>query len=257
MAPLLRRRGAALFPLSLILALLASGGCQGDRGDRPERGADRRPDAGPSMEASGTFFAGQLEVQVVLNRTGFGERPKPAPDAPSASSANPDLLPPAAEGTTSVPAPGDAVTGTGDTSGGRGHGGGGRHSGGSPSAGPRAGGDAAGPIRASTMAPVSFHLRLVNRSPLPVEAEVTDFNSDLGDFVVEPEKLSLQPGETADAEPMTSRLGVTSDAVALTVEIRLKAGTGLHKREKQVLTLRPAPAGEAPHPAAPPPLKFN
>jgi hypothetical protein len=106
-------------------------------------------------------------------------------------------------------------------------------------------------MRASNMTAVSFHVRLFNHAPYPVEVEVLDFNSDLGDFVVEPEKILIQPNASAETEPMTSRLGVTSDAIPLSVTIRYKGQAPTHMREKQVLVLKPVAAPAKPDVAAP------
>jgi hypothetical protein len=62
---------------------------------------------------------------------------------------------------------------------------------------------------------------------------VPDFNSDLGNFVVEPTTMLLPPGQPVEAEPMTSTLGVTSDAIPLTVSVQIGDRT-----EKRILTLR-------------------
>jgi hypothetical protein len=95
---------------------------------------------------------------------------------------------------------------------------------------------------------VQLHLRLTNHGTEAVEVEVLDFNSDLGNFVVQPRKIALAPGASAEADPMTSRLGLTAEAIALTVKMRVNG-----KVEQQVLPLEtiPAPAA-APTPATPP-----
>jgi hypothetical protein len=215
------------------------------------------------MAARAAYFSGQLEVQVVLNRTGFGQRTGADPGTPKAADSGtaPDMLP--VGGTATAAGPGAASSDTPgadpNSPGAGGRGGGHRHGGaspGSPAGGSRGDNDAAPQLHGSTLPAVSFHVRLVNRAAYPVEVEVVDFNSDLGDFVVEPEKLVLAPGATADTEPMSSRLGVTSDAIPLTVSIRYKGQAPEHTREKQVLVLRPAPA-PAENPMAPPPLRFN
>jgi hypothetical protein len=177
------------------------------------------------MEAHGTFFAGQVEVETLLNATGFAGRDG------------------AADGGASGGSPGGG--------GGGARGGGHRHGGGSgePSmSGTASDGGPAPRLRPSNMAAVRLHLRLTNHRPIPIEVEVVDFDSDLGDFVVEPPKMSLPSNKPVEAEPMTSRLGVESDAIPLTISLRVDG-----KTEKQVLVLKlikadvppgPAPAGQ-------------
>ena len=62
----------------------------------------------------------------------------------------------------------------------------------------------------------------------PIEIEITEINSMLGNFAVRPPKLTLAPGGNGVLDPMISQLGVTSDEIPLTVTIR-RGG----KREQQ------------------------
>ena len=99
-------------------------------------------------------------------------------------------------------------------------------------------------IRASNEPPVQLQLRLTNHGDGPVVAEVLDFNSELGNFVVQPPKISLPPHEAVEADPMTSRLGVPAvEEIPITVRLRIDG-----KTETQVLKLRPR-TDEAPKPA--------
>lgn len=159
------------------------------------------------MAAHGNFFVGQLETEILLSRGGFGPRSE---DTGSRGRA-------------------------GYAGGGRRRGGGTYREGGeSPAARGASGRDAdpASHIVASNKPPVRLQLRLTNHGSEPVEVEVLDFNSDLGNFVVQPKKMSLPPGESVEAEPMTSRLGVAADALPLIVRIRRNGQV-----EQQVLTL--------------------
>jgi hypothetical protein len=89
-----------------------------------------------------------------------------------------------------------------------------------------------------------LHLRLTNHGTEPVDVEVLDFNSDLGNFVVQPRKISLPPGASVEADPMTSRIGLTADAIPVTVRVRRNGQV-----EQQVLMLQPvAPPVPAPNP---------
>ena len=83
------------------------------------------------------------------------------------------------------------------------------------------------------MPPVTLRVKLENKGAEPMEVEVTDVNSDLGNFAVRPPKLTIAPGETGTLDPMISQLGVTSDEISLQVAIRV-AG----QKEMQVITVK-------------------
>ena len=217
-----------------IGALVLLIGCETDRGTAHRHEAASPPETAPvaaapipEMEARGMFFNGQVEVEVVLNRVGFAPREAAASDA------------------------GAGRDGGGGFRGGRG---GGRRNGGGMSAGraggstisdghggarPRTDGAPGGTIRAANEPPVRLHLRLTNHGNDAIEVEVPDFNSDLGNFVVQPRKLTLAAGSSIETDPMISRLGVKADEIALTVALRVNGRT-----DQQMLPLRikpPAP----------------
>ena len=108
-------------------------------------------------------------------------------------------------------------------------------------------------IQTATAAPVQLRLRLTNHGTEPVGVEVLDFNSSLGNFVVQPTKLTLPPNQSVEGEPMISQLGVPAvDEIPVTVRIRIGGKTG--KVETQVLKLQlRADAPESPSPPPPPP----
>ena len=85
----------------------------------------------------------------------------------------------------------------------------------------------------SPMPPVTLRVHLENRGPEPVTVEVTEVNSDLGNFAVRPEKLTIAAGENGTLDPMISQLGVTSDEVPIKVTVRV-AG----KKETQVIKVK-------------------
>jgi hypothetical protein len=85
----------------------------------------------------------------------------------------------------------------------------------------------------SPMPPVTLRVNFVNHGTEPMDVEITDVNSELGNFAVRPPKLTLQPGETGALEPMISQLGVTSDEIPLQVVVRY-AG----KKETQTITVK-------------------
>lgn len=97
----------------------------------------------------------------------------------------------------------------------------------------------------SPLPPIAMWLRVTNASGSPVKVEIVNFNSDLGNFAVDPDHFSLAPGAAAEPEPMISRLGVTSLQIPVTVTLQLNG-----KKETQVLTLRPVENQDGKAPAA-------
>lgn len=85
----------------------------------------------------------------------------------------------------------------------------------------------------SPMPPVTLRVLFENKGTAPLELEVTEVNSDLGNFAVRPPKLTIAPGEKGMLEPMISQLGVTSDEIPLKLALR----TG-GKREQQVVVVK-------------------
>lgn len=73
----------------------------------------------------------------------------------------------------------------------------------------------------SPLPPVTLRLILANQQAIPVSVEVEDFESDLGNFAVMPEVLSIAAGQSAAPDPMISQLGVTSDTIPIKVSLRL------------------------------------
>jgi hypothetical protein len=85
----------------------------------------------------------------------------------------------------------------------------------------------------SPMPPVTLRVLFENRGTEPMELEVTEVNSDLGNFAVRPPKLTLAPGENGTLEPMISQLGVTSDEIPLKLAVRVGA-----KKDSQVVAVK-------------------
>ena len=85
----------------------------------------------------------------------------------------------------------------------------------------------------SPMPPVTLKVAFDNKGTDPIEIEITDVNSYLGNFAVRPPKLTLAPGEKGVLEPMISQLGVTSDEIPLTLAIRVRG-----KKEQQVVVVK-------------------
>ena len=229
----LRRHFSPLRSFSASLALLALTGCESDertprRGPPPTETGSPAPAPAPEMSARATFFAGQIEAEVLLGRTGFAARPD-SKDGP----------------------PGGGREGRGRSgfsggfSGGGKRGGGGAPRGGEvPEGRSGAGRDAEARPRivAENKPPVRLHLRLTNHSAEPAEIEVLDFNSDLGNFVVQPRKITLAAGLSLEAEPMISRIGLTADAIPVTLRLRRSGQTEQQKLLLQVIAPPPPPA---------------
>ena len=74
-------------------------------------------------------------------------------------------------------------------------------------------------------------LILTNTGPAAVKVELVDFISDLGNFVVEPDTLTLAPGQTAEPTPMVSELGVTADSIPFKVTLKADG-----KKESKTVT---------------------
>lgn len=72
----------------------------------------------------------------------------------------------------------------------------------------------------SPMPPVTLRVVLENRGTEPMDVEVTEVNSELGNFAVRPSKLTIAPGEKSTLDPMISQLGVTSDEIPLKISVR-------------------------------------
>lgn len=72
----------------------------------------------------------------------------------------------------------------------------------------------------SPMPPVTLRVQLENRGTEPMDVEVTEVNSYLGNFAVRPSKLTIAPGARALLDPMVSQLGVSSDEIQLKLEVR-------------------------------------
>jgi len=250
--------------LPLTLLLLGFAACEGEHPHRPPPGSMGSNDGSgraaiQRMEARGMFFDGQIEIEAMLAPAGM----KWSRDAESGGGGGSSR-----QGSGGGFKGGFGMGGGGGGGMGGGRGGGRGHGGGGGSGPP--GGDAedsvqhAPPIRASNLPPIQLRLRLTNHGEAPADVEVVDFNSALGNFVVQPPKITVKPGESVEAEPMVSRLGISTDEIPLTVKLHVGGRT-----EQQVLTLRavkepapvatppagssPPPATASPPPAAPPP----
>ncbi len=177
----------------------------------------------PDMAAKGEFFAGMIAVEVNL---GPAARPGPAGGKPGEGESGPRK------------------------GGGRPEGGGGGRFGGPPGGGmgggPGAGGGEWEPranIREQNSPPARIGLRLANRGATAVGVEVLEFNSALGNFAVKPDRATIEAGAVFEAEPMTSRLGVSGASIPIKVRLRADGNT-----EERTLVLE----ATGPRPEPPP-----
>ena len=83
------------------------------------------------------------------------------------------------------------------------------------------------------MPPVTLRVAFENKTTEPMDIQITEVNSELGNFAVRPDKLTLAPGQAGKLDPMISQLGVTSDEIPLKVEVR-QAG----KKESKILLVK-------------------
>jgi hypothetical protein len=91
--------------------------------------------------------------------------------------------------------------------------------------------------------PVTLHLILTNTGTVTASVHLIDFNSDLGNFVIDPDTLVLAPGQTAEPTPMVSNLGVSADTIPFTVTLKCEGS-----QETQTVQVRSV---AIPPPAAP------
>jgi hypothetical protein len=93
--------------------------------------------------------------------------------------------------------------------------------------------------RNSSLPPVALRLRVYNTTAAPVEVEFRECKSQLGNFAVRPEKITIAPGESGEPDAMVSLLGVSGTEIPVTVTLRLAGKTETH-----TLTLLPIKAGK-------------
>lgn len=208
----------------LVLTILAGCASSPRRRGFARRESDHAAPPVPEMRATGEFFAHRLAVEVLLNRAGFprGERTGRDDSGDGA---------------------GGHRGGHGGFGGGFGHRGERGAEGGGRWRGQEESGETGSPrphIVASNQPPVALHLRVTNHGNTPLQVAVTDFESDLGNFVVQPAILSVPANGSAEADPMTSRLGVTRLDIPLTVTLSADGRT-----ETEILHLKPKPTAAA------------
>lgn len=88
----------------------------------------------------------------------------------------------------------------------------------------------------SPLPPVLLRLFLKNTSAAPITVEFIDFNSQLGNFALQPGKLTIDPGQIAYPNNVISRLGLTSYEIPVTVTLRIG-----DRKETKILKLHLKP----------------
>jgi len=99
----------------------------------------------------------------------------------------------------------------------------------------------------STLPPVALRVRVTNQMQQPVDIVFVECNSMLGNFAVQPEKITVAAGATGSPDPMTSLLGVTGDEIP--VRIGLRVGD---IKETKIVTLHVIKDAPSRAPAPPP-----
>ncbi len=88
----------------------------------------------------------------------------------------------------------------------------------------------------SPLPPVTLHLIVTNNGADEVTVKLVDFDSDLGNFAMDPDTLTVAPGKSAEPTTMVSSLGVTSDEIPF--KVTLKIGGAKETRTIKVRNLR-------------------
>jgi len=213
----------ALLPAAACALLLS--GCESDRPfSRNDRAGDRaKREPLPPLVAQENFFAGAITAELRTG-SGFGDAGKadePGSDRSKGS--------------------GGFRMGGGGGGGGHRHGGDGGGYGNEPSVSDNIDNEQVANLRraaANGTPPIVIHLRFTNHGTGHADLLITDFLSPLGNFVVEPEKLALEPGQSLEVEPMTSRVVDEFSQAEVILTLRLN---GHSERKTLTLTLAPAP----------------
>jgi hypothetical protein len=204
------------FTLLLLISSLLLGGCaSNDRPGRPGRGG--QPEAMPTLTGRQSFFHGRIVADVRIGAmSGF--------DRSGDGQADGSRRRQRREG----PGGGD----------GRGEGSG------SPRMRPDYDGASRQPGSRPPMGggspPVAIHLRFTNTGTTAAELQVIDFLSPLGNFVVHPASLTIEPGQSVEVEPMASRLAGEAAAGEITLSLRLDGA-----KETKTVAVQPAPENKA------------
>ena len=221
---------------ALMILLVLTAGCSSDPGPGRSSPAVARSKPPAPLAGQDTFFDGLILAEIHVGTDGM---PEAAP-AGSGSSGGGEGHRRRGGGSGRMSVAGGTGGFGGNIAGGVPFGEGGRPSrdfGGAPDAGPR-------PMMGGGR-PVMIHLRFTNLGTATVGLQIADFLSPLGNFVVRPEKLTLEPGQSLETEPMTSQLAGAFTEVTATLVLRLD---GRVEKKSFPLKALPAPAAQAPNP---------
>jgi hypothetical protein len=97
------------------------------------------------------------------------------------------------------------------------------------------------PAMAMSGPPVAIHLRFTNRGSTAADLRIMDFLSPLGNFVVHPSSLRLEPGQSLEVEPMASGLASEAGSGEITLSLQLD-----DIRETKAVTLQSEAASNPP-----------
>lgn len=215
----------------LVITGLLAAGC----GSGPRSGYFRDPNNAPkplALRGEAKYFDGQLAATVSISR---GFEMDEEPDSSDGAKAD-----------GSKPAGGSSRGGGGGRGrGGRGGGGGGYGGGGAdysqidlPDPDDKDYAESISKImrlqiRGSPMPPITLRVVLANTSQQPIEVDISEVNSDLGNFAVQPEKLTIPAGKSAEPYPMNSQIGLIGDNFPVKVSLRVG-----EKTESQTITVK-------------------
>ncbi len=93
----------------------------------------------------------------------------------------------------------------------------------------------------SSLPALFIQLRFENLTQAPLKVDIRDFTSDLGNFAVRPDSLTIPASGTAEPDAMTSRLGLSGNSLAMTLVLSHDG-----HREERTITLNQRPVPERP-----------
>ena len=97
-------------------------------------------------------------------------------------------------------------------------------------------------VTGSPLPPVLLRVQLSNSGADPVEVAIDLFKSYLGDFAVRPTSVTVPAAGRASPEGMSSRLGVTSNEIPVTLTLTVGGKTESHIIMVRNVVVDPAPA---------------
>ena len=84
--------------------------------------------------------------------------------------------------------------------------------------------------------PLRIQVQLIDQDPPgtpPLTVELVDFESELGNFALKPDRLALTPGQTASPEAVNSQMGLGAASSPIKLTLRLQG-----QKEQQSITLQ-------------------